>query len=454
LSGDKSWLTKFRSMKTGLILVLAIILASIAGTILPQQGLHGLTGRWYSLLQLDDVFHSWWYVTLLALAALNLMACSFYRLKNLTQRREETKPLLESSQLDKLQEKQAFVLTGPCHVTGDRIINLLTSRGYETWYDRPEPGKWRIGAEQGRLHLWASLITHFSFLVIMLGVLTGAVFGFQSSINAPVGAVFGLDSIPGSGVAPGREDFKLRVDDFRIERYADSTPAGYYSQVTIIREGQAEKTATIAVNSPLEYNGVKFYQASYGEAIKVDIMGTDGMVIDSGLVLYGQRFAIPGTEYSVSASSQLSAPHPDGSTESFGRQVIYAVFQGNQPESMGRTSLATPIKIGNEDKTVSFVEIVPYTGLLVKKDPGVPLIWLGSFFLLVGMGISFFMRPHRLWLVLQQEGSEIAVLIGGISKNRFMLADSIKSLSHDIQRGASTGVWKVSDKEMLLNGNI
>ncbi len=81
-------------MKTGLILVLAIILASIAGTILPQQGLHGLTGRWYSLLQLDDVFHSWWYVTLLALAALNLMACSFYRLKNLTQRREETLSLI------------------------------------------------------------------------------------------------------------------------------------------------------------------------------------------------------------------------------------------------------------------------------------------------------------------------------------------------------------------------
>jgi len=454
MPGDKSWLTKFRSMKTGLVLVLAIILASIAGTILPQQALPGLAGRWYRLLQLDDVFHSWWYVTLLILAALNLMACSFYRLKALVRPGDEAKPLLERGQLAKLKDQEVFILTGQSDEIGDRIIKLLKSRGNETWYDKPEPGKWRIGAERGRLHSWGSLIAHLSFLVIMLGALTGAIFGFQSSINAPVGAVFGLDSVPGSGVGPGKADFKLRVDDFQIERYADSTPAGYYSQVSIIKDGRAVQTATIAVNSPLEYNGVKFYQASYGEAIKVDIIGPDGKMIDSGLVLYGQRFAIPGTAYSVSATSQHSAHNPHDGTGSSDRQLLYAVFQGNQPESMGRTNLATPIQIGNEGTTVSFVELVPYTGFLVKKDPGVPLIWLGSFFLLVGMAIAFFLRPHRLWLVLQQEGSEISVLIGGISKNRLMLADSIRSLSHDIQRGSVTVAGKLSDKEMLLNGNI
>jgi cytochrome c biogenesis protein len=444
-------------MKTGLVLVLVIILASIAGTIIPQHGMHGSAGRWYSLLQLDDVFHSWWYVALLILAALNLMACSFYRLKTIVRRGEGPQPLLESGHVAQLKEQAALVIAGNCAEAGERIVKLLVSRGYETWSDRPEPGKWRIGAEHGRLHVWGSVITHFSFLVIMLGVLAGALFGFQGSINAPVGAVFGLDNIPGTGAAPGTEGFELRVEDFRIERYADSTPAGYFSRVSIIEDGYVQQAATIGVNNPLNYHGVKFYQASYGEAIEVIIGGPDGKIISSGLILPGQRFAIPGTEYSVAANLPASAAGPGSAPEtaSSGRQLAYAVFQGGQHVSMGETGLAMPISIGEEGNTVKFVQTLPYTGLLVKKDPGVPLIWLGSFFLLVGMGTSFFLRPHRLWLVLQQEGTWIEVAIGGATgKNQLALAESIKTISCEIKRVEVTAPRELADKEVLLNGNI
>ncbi len=465
MSGDKSWLTRFRSMKTGLVLVLVIILASIAGTILPQQqGLHGSAGKWFNLLQLDDVFHSWWYATLLTLAALNLMACSFYRLTTIARCDKGPRPLLECKQVSQLKQQVGFSITGHCTEHGDSIIRLLRGRGYDTWSDRPVAGKYRIGAEHGRLHRWGSVITHGGFLIIMLGVLIGSVFGFQSGINVPVGAVFGLDSIPGTGVAPGTEGFKLQVNDFLIERYADSSPAGYFSRVSIIADGGVQQTATIGVNSPFKYQGIKFYQASYGEAIRVSIDGADGNVIRLGLILPGQRFSIPGTEYSLVAyasESEMPAANSDANTVADnpvpGTELVYAVFKGGQHLSMGKARFETPISIGEQGNTVQFVGTVPYTGLLVKKDPGVPLIWLGSFFLLTGMGMSFFLNPHRLWIVLKQEGASVQVLIGGITgKNQLMLAESIETISQAIQRGTGTVNQKMTSEseEALFNGNI
>lgn len=451
MSGDKSWLNRFRSMQTGLVLVAAIIIASIAGTVIPPQVWTGSAGTWYNRLQLNDVFHSWWYAGLLTLAALNLIACSFYRLTTLPKRRGE-KPLFNSGQIAQFQKQTRFLITGNCSDICERVIKLLKMRGYETWHDN-QSGEYRVGAQYGGLSMWGSLITHFSFLIVMLGVLVGAVFGFQGSINAPVGAVFGLDSIPGSGVAPGTTGFKVQIDDFHIERYADSTPSGYFSRVSIIEEQAAPQDATIGVNQPLNYKGVKFYQAGYGEAIEVLITSADGKPLKSGLVMPGQRFAIPGTDYTATAAiPAASQPGYDLGTAS---QLAYAIFQGNQHIKTGETGFDMPVVIGSQGHTVRLVKTVPYTGLLVKKDPGVPLIWLGSFFLLCGMAMSFFMRPHKLWLVLRADGARIMVTVGGTaSKNQVVLAESIEAISNEIKRLSNLQTGDLTDKGVLVDANV
>lgn len=454
MSGDKSLLIRFRSMQTGLVLVVAIIIASIAGTIIPQQDWTASAGTWYSWLQLNDVFHSWWYAGLLTLAAMNLMACSFYRLTTLLKRRGD-KPLLSSGQIAQFQQQAGFSITANCSQICDNAIKLLKQRGYETWHD-VQSGEGLIGAQHGRLSVWGSVITHFSFLVIMLGVLVGAIFGFQGSVNAPVGSVFGLDNIPGIGVAPGTTDFRLQVDDFHIERYADSTPSGYFTRVSILEDQAAPQNATIGVNQPLHYKGVKFYQASYGEAIEVLVTTADGRVLRSGLVMPGQRFTIPGTDYAVKATIPAAvAMDVEKDMASSSRQLAYAIFQGSTHSKTGITELNTPIIIGNQGYIVSLIKVVPYTGLLVKKDPGVPVIWLGSFFLLIGMGMSFFMRPHKLWLVLHQDGARLEVNVGGTaSKNQAVLVESIEAISNDIKRLSELRTGDLTDKGVLLNGNV
>ena len=76
-----------RSMRFGIILLCLIAALSVAGSLLPQGREMGFYAQNYPdyhglilLLQLDDIFSSWYFVLLMSLLALNLTLCSLVRI--------------------------------------------------------------------------------------------------------------------------------------------------------------------------------------------------------------------------------------------------------------------------------------------------------------------------------------------------------------------------------------
>jgi cytochrome c biogenesis protein len=55
----------------------------------------------------------------------------------------------------------------------------------------------------------------------------------------------------------------------------------------------------------------------------------------------------------------------------------------------------TPAQVG--DLTVTFERESQFTGLNVARDPGVPLIWIGSALLFIGFLIRFMVPHKRIW---------------------------------------------------------
>ena len=56
-----------------------------------------------------------------------------------------------------------------------------------------------------------------------------------------------------------------------------------------------------------------------------------------------------------------------------------------------------------------------YTGLQVAKDPGVEIVWVGCFLMVIGIYFAFFISHRRIWVRIQ-DGS---VIVGGnASKNQ------------------------------------
>lgn len=435
MSKDKSWWAIFRSMRMGLYLMLGVITASIIGTIIPQRHAGRLEGWLNTFLQLSDLYHSWWYIALLSLLTLNLMACSFYRFKTFRLSKSNSYPLLDMEQLMRLKTHISIVFTGEIAEVKTRLVSTLAGQRYEIWTETLD-GKCRVGARHGSFGVWGSLITHCSFLIIIAGILVGAVWGWEGSINVPVGTTFNLSNVSDINLKDVKNDFQVRVDGFWIERYPDGSPSGYFSRLTVLENNREIETSTLGVNNPIYYQGTKFYQARYGDAIEIQVNGPDARTIYRGFIIGGSSVRIPGTDYIILAkldygknASSTSIP-----TDTSYIKVLYGLFKDGQSAGMGTAELGGAINLGQGGSSLEFVRTVPYTGLLVKKDPGIPFIWLGFVFMLLGMSATFFIQPCKLWIVLEQEGKLLRVGIGGkTSRNQSVLTGCIHSLARKIQ---------------------
>jgi cytochrome c biogenesis protein len=82
----------FANLLTGIVLLILVVLGSALGTFILQRPVTDAdklarayspnTLRWLDRLTLTDVFHSWWFLTLLTLVSLSIVLVSIDRFPN------------------------------------------------------------------------------------------------------------------------------------------------------------------------------------------------------------------------------------------------------------------------------------------------------------------------------------------------------------------------------------
>lgn len=155
--------------------------------------------------------------------------------------------------------------------TGSDIVRRFF---YGAWWFRI---LWALLAATGtwmtfHWRLWrkpAVMLLHASFLVILGGALTSALFATEGKLVLYEGEESSMFLTDDQRVA--HMDFTLRLDSFRIDRYADTgEPSGYRSHVSFIDPSSSTSstsspsdTAVISMNHILRYRYLRFYQQSY-----------------------------------------------------------------------------------------------------------------------------------------------------------------------------------------------
>jgi cytochrome c biogenesis protein len=261
----KAWRSLYR-LRTGIILLSALLGAVVGGTLLPQAPQAGASTAWwdavrdrYGLLYaplralgLFDVFDAPWFWGLMGLLALSTLACLLNRLRPLA--RLVLRPRIRLPETRFEQGTLRARLTFPTPQAAESALRARL-RGYRLQVERNDDGL-DLRADRRRLSRWGTLLTHASLVLLLLGAAWGNLQGWR----APALTV-GADQVTEVGHGTG---VGLRCERFEITRYDDGTPRDYRADLTFVGAGGKQLAqATLRVNHPAKKAGVSYYLQGY-----------------------------------------------------------------------------------------------------------------------------------------------------------------------------------------------
>lgn len=425
----------FASVKLAIVLLILISAASILGTLIPQQEAAGLFISRLSPgmadilhgLQLFNIFHSAWFMVLLGLLALNLIACSLDRFPMVWKRyRQESAPDREDV-FEEIPSDQVVINNPPLPEEAHRLEMLL----------RKKTGKVRrrdiddrsfLYAEKGAYSYFGVYLIHLSILVVMAGFIVGFLFGFEGYMNIPEGESSAVVALK-RGKGAKNLDFAIRCDRFFIDFYADGAPRTYRSDLTFLEGGHARQSASVLVNHPVTFAGMRFYQASYGMIPSGDplirIMQGDKK-IRGVKVAIGMEFELPEKKATVQMTRveenfmgmgpavKLNIQSPAGHIQLWVFKAIEQIIQAN-PGLLEQVPLFNPGAFAPYIFSLDQTDGRYYTGLQVARDPGVPVVAAGALLMMIGFIIVFFCSHRQIWIRLDRKADRTRISIAGKS---------------------------------------
>jgi cytochrome c biogenesis protein len=430
----------FASVRLSLFLFGVLAAASVVGTLIPQESTVEQLAREYgprlsaliALLDLADMYHSWWFKVLIGLLGVNLIVCSLRRLpKTLTLMRAGTHPM-DPARLAKMRSHKLVQVPLPLPQCQELLAAHLRRR-YSTCQWLEQGDRWQAMAEKGRFSRFAVYFVHLAVLLILSGALIGSIFGFRGSLTIPQGGTADRIFIGRHRVLP--LGFSVRCDKFTVEFYQTGEPKEFRSDVSVLEHGQVVEQAAIRVNEPFTFRGITFYQATYGSEPSAIVLQVKDLTTGATRQLeapFQEIITIPGT------TDRLVVMDYAENVRGHGPALLVAVARENRQPASGWILTKQPEFHGNriDDLALSVVKYQTgfYTGLQVKKDPGVWVIYLGFSLMLLSMLLALYGSHRRLWFLLSPGvGSGTRIAAGGhSSKHQSAFAREFKKLTGEI----------------------
>ena len=398
----------FAKLNLAITLLILIASFSILGTIIEQnQNIEFyklnyantsdfLTLNWNTILfvGLDHVYSTWWYISLLGFFGLCLISCTFVQqfpaLKIARECYFQTKP--------PQFEKQNFNETLQ-HLSFFNLLKNLKSKNFIIFQQNLN-----IYGYKGILGRFAPIIVHISMLLILFGGVIAGLGSFSAQELVVKGEIFQIQNTVTQNIFSKVPDYPVRVNDFWIEYDNKSNIKQFYSDLSVLNpKGQELSRKTISVNYPLRYNELTFYQ-------------TDWNVIGIRLKISDKVYQLPLT--SLDTGKNLWFTWIPYLTEDNGLIFIcnnvegtFSLYEKNG-NSMGTFNIGDKINLSQE---IEVIEFIPETGLQIKSDPGILLIYIGFGILMISTLLSY-LSYTQFWLSQNRD----KLLIGG-STNRAKL---------------------------------
>ena len=388
-------------------ILLLISLFSILGTVIEQdQSIeiyklnYPLTNpvlgflTWDKILKfgLDHVYKTWWFFILIFLFGLSLISCTFLQQLPSLKIARRCQFFRTTRQFYRL--KISTVLN---QFSFNKIINRIQNQNYSLFQQKNI-----VYGYKGVIGRIAPILVHFSMILILIGTIVGSLFGFKAQEIVPKTESFHIQNILSNGQLTSIPKISMRINDFWITYTNSKTISQFYSDISVLdNQGNEIKRKTISVNSPLIYQGVYYYQTDWNlTALRLK-------TINNKIVEYPLINLSPA---GGNGKVWLTWIATDNSLKNGLIAVIdnlegYCSIYNESGDFLGNLEL-------NETQyfkqPFTLLEILSSTGLQIKTDPGIPIIYLGFFLLMISTLISY-ITYSQIWLI--QENKQL--YIGG-----------------------------------------
>jgi len=296
------------SMRFAVSLLVFICLASLIGTVLPQNGatssyIDQFGPFW---VELFDVFALWhvysspWFLTIMGFLVVSVTLCL---IRSTPKMLREARTFREHIRTDSLR---AFAQRVECCTEIDvatsaaQVRGWLQRHGYR-WRTRSDAGGVLLAAKKGGAGRLGYVCAHSAIVLICVGGLADSALPLWLQVwwgaKQPVVENMMIADVPASGklsvgnpsfranvlIAEGSQaanavvllgdgalvqplPFQLRLNRFNVEYYSTGMPRRFASEVAVTDpQTGAQFERVIAVNEPLRYNGVTVYQSSFDD---------------------------------------------------------------------------------------------------------------------------------------------------------------------------------------------
>lgn len=422
------------SVKLALFSFFALAVTSIIGTVIPQgkemafyvEKFGPGTAKFFQILNVPNMYSSWWFIALLVLFSLNLLVCTIDRFPNIWRLVNLDNLALELDRVLKMPKRQDFrskLSVADLLREAEQVLPGLSWR----FVSADREGGRLFAAQKGNWTRLGVIMVHVSILVIFAGAIIGAAFGYKGFVMIPEGKaakqIYAYDAertaIP--------LDFTVRCDRFVLDLYDNGAPKEFLSELVVLKDGQEVLKKSIEVNDPMHYGGLTFYQSSYeayDDGVVLEIENGASKAKKKFIVGFGEQALWPEERLSFGVVNRMGS-----GMAGFARGQIWLKSGDSEPVQFWVNSGQSALVERPAGNYVLTLRPLYATGLQVAKDPGVWYVYVGCMMMLVGLYIAFFLSHRKIWLHISGDGAGSIVRVAGSSnKNKIGFENDFAAL--------------------------
>ena len=392
-------------LRFSIFILLLISFFSIIGTVIEQdqsieiyKANYPITNPVFGILtwdrilrfELDHVYKTWWFFILIFLFGLSLISCTFLQQLPSLKIARRCQFFRKSGQFSRLQ-----IFTTLKNFSFNKILFHIKQNRYSIFQQKNI-----VYCYKGLIGRIAPILVHFSMIMVLLGTIVGSLFGFKAQEMVPKTENFHIQNILTNGQLTIIPKTPVRINDFWITYTKNKTVSQFYSDVSILNDqGKETDRKTISVNYPLINKNVYYYQTDWN-LVGLRIESSNNEIIEYPLLNILDNQSKVWLTW-ISNNKSLN----EGIIALIDNLEGYCSIYSETGTFLGNIEVNETV---NFKDPFTLLEIISSTGLQIKVDPGIPIIYSGFFFLMLSTLISY-ITYSQIWIIQKNQ----QLFIGG-----------------------------------------